>query len=398
MSVTSSSRQSRSSANNDDDDSDSDIQPLTQTRETSTAIPLPTVEVQIPDTVIGPLGYQTIDGTDENHRIREPSPELPEPPTKPAASPPPYCEVIRVSPSKRSDGTRKPQKLLSSRTNSMSCDPSNKALIINRSRPNSRSNSACGCTEDHTIATRNPYDSDETLCNHRPSLGSRRNDDGECGSSRTVTADQSDENADAQGEVEAKSGAGNDTISIEEALRDLAIPENSTMKQSNDDRAFLPSQKGKTLAVDTQRRVGPVTCRGALHSLSCEHLRKSFRSIGTSLAKTNKDNTTIPSEQQVSETDKAVLENEESQINNLENSVGQNSGTPDTICSRTCDRQVHKFCMHHRTAVKCKQCSDKHNDETKKYSAQQTPTYDDWEDSPTRGPENYQRCDPSEFF
>ena len=383
MSVTSSSRQSQSSA---DDDSD---EPLTQ--EASTVMPLPTVEVQIPDTAIGSLGYQTFDGAEENYQVHEPPEPLAIVSAAAAAAaaedPPSYPEIMRQA-SKRSNGTRKSQKLLSARTNSMSCDPSNTALIINRSRPNSRS-SLYACSENQSPA-KNSYDSDETLCNHRSSESCRNE---ECESSKSATAGQLD------GDVNREANC--DAISAEEALRSLALTRNAAVRQSINDRALLPSQKGKALVDGIRRGISPMTCRGALHSLSCEHLSRSFRSMGLNPAAANKDSAAIyANELRASKIDLENLKDKTVlQTDNLRNLKVQNPEDSHKTGPENCNKEVKQMHVQHRTAVLHEQVNNDSKDkESKQYSTQQMPRYDDWEESPIEEPPNYRHCDPNEFL
>ena len=374
ISVNSRSRRSQSSTSEDD------AELITQ--ESSSIISVPTVEVQIPNTAIGSLDYQTFDDPKANDRHHESSELATVSVNKPGSSP----EVTRMR-SKKPSHTRKTQSISSSKTTSNSLDPSDRELIINRSRPNSRS-SLYSYSEKHSTAKK-PYDSDETLCN-QGHLENGENKNSERSTSLPV------------GPIEQRLAikANSNGKTLEENFNSLAIAGRPALTQGNSDRALLPSQRSQFAVHDIPNELGPMTCRGALHSFSCEHLNTGFRSMETAFTKTNSDIPIIANKLSANAKDQENLQAEtELQPVSLFTPESQKSPQPPGTGSTACDEQTQQSCTQCKIAIlREKVNNESKKNESKQAKAHQLPRYDDWEESPVEESYNYQQCDPNEFF
>ena len=375
MSISSRSRHSQSPTSEDEAE-------LVAQENSSIITTVPTVEVQIPETAIGSLDYQTFDDPDL-HDGQDESPDLAiVSANKPGSSP----EIRRMR-SKRKSHARKTPSTSSSKTTSNSLDPSDRGLIINRSRPNSRS-SFYAYSERQPTAKKS-YDSDETLYN-RGMLEKDEHKDYE--SSETSPPGQPDR------KLVIKTNSNGQRL--EENLDNLAMTDKPAIAPKNNDRILLPSQRSQATVYDLPNKIGPMTCRGALHSLSCEHLKMGFHSMETALTKTNNDVPVTANNPSANTKDQENLQ-AETELQPAESlTIGtQNLQQPPSTGSTICVEEIQQSCVQCNTAIlREKVNGDSKRSDNKQRIAQQMPKYDDWEESSIEETNNYRQCDPNEFF
>ena len=329
-------------------------------RESLTIRPVPVVEVDIPDTALGSLDDHFAGASPDRDRNRLGSNVPPS-----VASRRSSCSTVIDSRTNCNVSVNDDESPLLPARNSITDNSTDRDLIMNRSRPNSRA--SLHSAYDNYV---NLNESDNLQVGVGYSAIANNDENGQRRTQEHF-ADMSLAEHQRQGSPEI------DSCQAEERPNKTGGNKSYFIEARQDDRALLPSQRDKaeTEKMPSQER-SIFKCKGALHSESCEHLRSS-RQLNTNSQDAQRNNhppnSTVVQPAQGSKT---------RNISPLQDS------SPTTNARETSPPQplADKTNAGHET------------NERNNFHIQRKPTYDDWEDNSQDELQTYDNCVPESYY